>query len=56
MVKPWQEYQHRTAELLHQLGLEAKADDPIRAPNGIVHHVDVSASGSEPFADSCHLS
>ncbi|MGA6981767.1 MAG: restriction endonuclease [Candidatus Sulfotelmatobacter sp.] len=43
MVKPWQEYQYRTAELLQQLGWEAEPDDPIRAPNGVVHRVDVSA-------------
>ncbi len=42
-MKPWEHYQHRTAELLGQLGFTTKVNDPLRAPNGVVHRVDVSA-------------
>jgi hypothetical protein len=42
-VKPWEHYQYRTAELLGQLGFTTKVNDPLRAPNGVVHRVDVSA-------------
>lgn len=42
-MKPWEQYQHRAAELLGQLGFTTKVNDPLRAPNGVVHRVDVSA-------------
>ncbi len=42
-VKPWEQYQYRTAELLSQLGFTTKVNDPLRASNGVVHRVDVSA-------------
>lgn len=42
-MKPWEQYQHRTAELLGQLGFTTKVNDPLHAPNGVVHRVDVSA-------------
>jgi len=42
-VRPWEEYQHRTADLLHELEFTVKVNDPLRASNGVVHKVDVSA-------------
>lgn len=42
-MKAWEQYQHRSAELLGQLGFTTKVNDPLRAPNGVVHRVDVSA-------------
>lgn len=42
-VKPWQQYQHDTADLLRELGFTAVVDDQIEEPNGTVHNVDVSA-------------
>jgi Restriction endonuclease len=43
LVKPWEQYQHRTAGLLRELGFTAEVNDPLRALNGVVHAVDVSA-------------
>jgi Restriction endonuclease len=42
-VKPWEQYQHRTADLLRELGFAAAVNDPLAAPNGVIHKVDVSA-------------
>ena len=42
-MKAWEDYQHRTAELLRSLGFKAEVNDPLRGPNGVVHRVDVAA-------------
>jgi hypothetical protein len=42
-MKRWEQYQHRTADLLRELGFTAEVNDPLRAPIGVVHRVDVSA-------------
>jgi hypothetical protein len=42
-VRPWERYQHQTADLLRELGFTAEVNDPLQTPNGVVHRVDVSA-------------
>lgn len=41
--KPREQYQHRTAGLLRELGFAAEMNDPLPAANGVVHKVGVSA-------------
>ena len=42
-MKPWEQYQEDTAELLRELGFTAVVNDSLAEPNGTVHEVDVSA-------------
>ena len=42
-MKRWEQYQHDTADLLRELGFSTVVNDPLRASNGVVHKVDVSA-------------
>ena len=42
-MRPWERYQHRTADLLRELAFTAQVNDPLPTPNGVVHRVDVSA-------------
>jgi hypothetical protein len=39
----WERYQHRTADLLRELGFTAAVNDPLLTTRGVVHKVDVSA-------------
>jgi hypothetical protein len=39
----WERYQHRTADLLRELGFTAEVNDPLHTTRGVVHEVDVSA-------------
>jgi hypothetical protein len=41
--EPREQYQHRTAGLLRELGFAAEMNDPLPAANGVVHKVGVSA-------------
>jgi hypothetical protein len=42
-VKQWEQYQHHTAELLRELGFITVVNDQLRAYDGAVHNIDVSA-------------
>lgn len=42
-MRAWERYQHQAADLLRELGFTAEVNDPLQAPNGVVHRVDVSA-------------
>jgi len=42
-LRAWERYQHQTADLLREIGFAAEVNDPLQAPNGVVHRVDVSA-------------
>lgn len=42
-MKPWEQYQEDTAELLRELGFTAVVNDSLSEPNGTDHEVDVSA-------------
>jgi Restriction endonuclease len=42
-MKPWEQYQEDTAELLRELGFTTGVNDSLTEPNGTVHEVDVSA-------------
>jgi len=39
----WERYQHRTADLLRELGFTAEVNDPLLTTRRVVHKVDVSA-------------
>jgi Restriction endonuclease len=42
-LRAWERYQHQTADLLREIGFAAEVNDPLQAPNDVVHRVDVSA-------------
>ena len=42
-MRAWERHQHRTADLLRELGFTAEVNDPLLTTSGLVHKVDVSA-------------
>jgi Restriction endonuclease len=42
-MKPWEQYQHQSAELLRELGFSAEVNARLAEANGAVHAIDVAA-------------